>query len=249
MNQRRRWINSSLFAFLYVFRNYYFNVMDSNHNCYRKYVTLNISMFMALLAVFFAYISPAIYFFVLYSTIYQMGFPGSVWVGKLVALLYVLVFMVAVGGSLRGKKWSKHAYLVSIAFAIFNIIILFTVIWNVLVIYLAFTGNPLNGDTPTFDPQNFTSNFKVMCVFVTFGITIGSMILICVAHIPSHCKFVCRLILDTPSYFFYTGAYAATMVIHGFCNVDDVSWGTKGVAGHGGGNKYEVNKVFFVSTW
>ena len=25
MKQRRRWINSSLFAFLYVFKNYYFN--------------------------------------------------------------------------------------------------------------------------------------------------------------------------------------------------------------------------------
>jgi cellulose synthase/poly-beta-1,6-N-acetylglucosamine synthase-like glycosyltransferase len=27
----------------------------------------------------------------------------------------------------------------------------------------------------------------------------------------------------------YTGAYAQTMVIHRFCNIDDVSWGTKGV--------------------
>ena len=27
MNQRRRWINSSMFAFLYVFKNYYFNVV------------------------------------------------------------------------------------------------------------------------------------------------------------------------------------------------------------------------------
>jgi chitin synthase len=26
MNQRRRWINISLFAFLYVFNNYYYNV-------------------------------------------------------------------------------------------------------------------------------------------------------------------------------------------------------------------------------
>ena len=40
-----------------------------------------------------------------------------------------------------------------------------------------------------------------------------------------------------------------TMVIHGFCNVDDVSWGTKGVSGQGGVNKYEGNKVFFVSSW
>jgi chitin synthase len=27
MSQRRRWINSSLFAFLYVFDNYYYHVM------------------------------------------------------------------------------------------------------------------------------------------------------------------------------------------------------------------------------
>lgn len=27
MKQRRRWINSSMFAFLYVLRNYYFNAM------------------------------------------------------------------------------------------------------------------------------------------------------------------------------------------------------------------------------
>jgi cellulose synthase/poly-beta-1,6-N-acetylglucosamine synthase-like glycosyltransferase len=35
------------------------------------------------------------------------------------------------------------------------------------------------------------------------------------------------------SYTAYTGAYAQTMVIHAFCNVDDVSWGTKGSAGSG----------------
>jgi cellulose synthase/poly-beta-1,6-N-acetylglucosamine synthase-like glycosyltransferase len=31
----------------------------------------------------------------------------------------------------------------------------------------------------------------------------------------------------------YMGAYSQTMVIHGFCNVDDVSWGTKGASAHG----------------
>lgn len=145
MNQRRRWINSSLFAFLYVFKNYYFNVMDSNHNCCRRYITLNISMIIALMSFFFSYISPAIYFFVIYSTIFQMGFPGSVWVGKIVAMAYLMVFFVAVGGSLRGRNWSKHAYIVSIFFAIFNVLVLFTVLWNIFVIYLNFTGNPLNG--------------------------------------------------------------------------------------------------------
>jgi len=72
MNQRRRWINSSLFAFLYVFKNYYFNVMDSEHNFFRKYITLNISMFMALFSTITAYLTPSFYFFILYSTIIQL---------------------------------------------------------------------------------------------------------------------------------------------------------------------------------
>ena len=88
-----------------------------------------------------------------------------------------------------------------------------------------------------------------MTVLITFGINVGYFLLLLIVHVPSHCKFVCRLIRDIPSYFFYTGAYVFTMVIHGFCNVDDVSWGTKGVSGHGGGNKYEEKKVFFVSAW
>ena len=79
MVQRRRWINSSLFAFLYVFRNYYYNVIDSNHNFYRKYVTLNISMFMALLSFLNTYLTPSLYFFILYSTVLQLGGYGSAW--------------------------------------------------------------------------------------------------------------------------------------------------------------------------
>jgi chitin synthase len=67
-------------------------------------------------------------------------------------------------------------------------------------------------------------------------------------HIPTHLSFVCKIILNTPSYIAYTGAYSQTMVIHAFCNVDDVSWGTKGSSGSGG-KKYEVDKVMFVGSW
>ena len=79
MTQRRRWINSSLFAFLYVFRNYYFNVMDSSHNFFRRYVTLNISMIIALLSLVNSYFTPAIYFFILYATVLQIGGYGTFW--------------------------------------------------------------------------------------------------------------------------------------------------------------------------
>ena len=56
------------------------------------------------------------------------------------------------------------------------------------------------------------------------------------------------IIKNTASYMSYTGAYAQTMVIHAFCNVDDVSWGTKG-SSSSGVNKFQIDKVYFVSTW
>lgn len=80
------------------------------------------------------------------------------------------------------------------------------------------------------------------------GINAVCFLIIILMHLPTHAKFVCKILLDTPSYIAYTGAYSQTMVIHAFCNVDDVSWGTKGSSGSGG-KKYEVDKVFFVGSW
>lgn len=80
-------------------------------------------------------------------------------------------------------------------------------------------------------------------------VNIGSFVLIVLSHLFTHGKFVIRLILDSISYMSFQGAYSQTMVIYGMCNVDDVSWGTKGATGSGGQSKFYNNKVFFVSSW
>jgi chitin synthase len=87
-----------------------------------------------------------------------------------------------------------------------------------------------------------------MVTLVLSCLNILSFFVVLLMHIPTHCKFVWKIIIDTPSYIAYTGAYSQTMVIHAFCNVDDVSWGTKGSSGSGG-KKYEVDKVMFVCSW
>lgn len=237
MNQRRRWINSSLFAFMYVFKNYYFNAMDSRHNFFRKYITLNISMFLALVSTFNSYITPSIYFFVLYATVCQLGFPKSDIAAAVVCLVYTLIFFSAVAGALTGRQWSKNAHVISVVLSIFTFLLLGLVIYNILFVYIKVTSGK-------FDPTNIT----LMIILILSGINIGSFILILFVHLFSHPKQVWRIIADTSSYLAYTGAYSQTMVIHAFCNVDDVSWGTKGSAGTGV-NKYMVSKVFFVSTW
>ena len=239
MNQRRRWINSSLFAFMYVFKNYYFNVMDSKHNFFRKYVTLNISMFLALLSLFNSYITPCLFFFSLYSSISQIGFPGADWAAKGVVLIYTLVFLTAVGGALTGKQWAKRAHVVSAVLAVFTFILILLVIYTVLFVYIKIIPYPFPNDQIDND-QTFSFEDASARQWLTFSLIVGNVgffILILVAHIFTHPKFVWKILANTISYMVFTAAYSQTMVIHGFCNVDDVSWGTKGSSA-GGVKKY-----------
>ena len=60
-------------------------------------------------------------------------------------------------------------------------------------------------------------------------LNVGCYILIGLIHLPTHPKFVWRLVVDAFSYLAFQGAYSHILVIYSFCNIDDVSWGTKGV--------------------
>lgn len=137
---------------MYAYKNYYYNVMDSRHNFCRKFVTLNISMIIALLSTFNAYITPAIYFFVLYATIYQLGFPGSEWVAKAVCLIYTFVIFAAIGGALTGRSWSKRAHIISVILSIFTFVLTALVLFNLFLVYLRVAKNPFTENTEgTFD--------------------------------------------------------------------------------------------------
>ena len=91
------------------------------------------------------------------------------------------------------------------------------VIYNIFFIYIDFR-----------DGQLDLNKFKTITIIVLSIINVVSFIIIVLMHLCTHPKFVCKLLLDQMSYIMFTGAYSQTMVIHGFCNIDDVSWGTKG---------------------
>lgn len=169
-------------------------------------------------------------------------------------MLYCFVFFSAVGGAITGRAWSKRAHVISAILAIFTFLMILLVIYNVLFIYLRITKNPLyvpkEGEQPldlgTFNINS--TNGVLIVTLVLAALNIICFLFVVFMHLPTHGKFVCKILMNTPSYIAYTGAYSQTMVIHAFCNVDDVSWGTKGSSGSGG-NKYEVDKVFFVGSW
>ncbi len=112
------------------------------------------------------------------------------------------------------------------------------VIYNVFVIYLGLTSTGID-----------FQNFNQMSVLVIAGINVGGLFLLIFMHFFTHPRLVFRLLCDTFSYWYYQGAYMQTLVAHAFCNVDDVSWGTKGSTGKHGDQGYYTEKVFFVSSW
>ncbi len=68
----------------------------------------------------------------------------------------------------------------------------------------------------------------------TLLITVGGQTLILFMHLFTHPAEVWSYIVGWLSYVSYQGAYTHTMTIFSFCNVDDVSWGTKGATDNTG---------------
>jgi chitin synthase len=186
-------------------------------------------MILALLSFATSYMTPSIYFYVLFATIYQLD-PADILVqiaAKVVSIIYIMVYLVGVAGGLTGAIWSKHAHVVSYVLSFFTFAMWALVTYNIIFIYLGFGTTGID-----------FSNFNQMSVLVMTGINLGIYYFVIFMHMPTHCRFVCRLFQDQISYLAYQGAYSQTMVAHAFCNVDDVSWGTKGsTGGHGGGGK------------
>lgn len=156
----------------------------------------------------------------------------------MIPIIYVIVYLIAVAGGLTGAVWVKNAHVVSAILAFFTFGMFGLVTYNIVFVYLGFGTTGIDW-----------SSFSQVSILVLTGINLGVYYFVIFMHLPTHCGFVGRLFKDQISYLSYQGAYAQTMVAHAFCNVDDVSWGTKGSTAQHGGKKYETEKVFFVSTW
>lgn len=114
------------------------------------------------------------------------------------------------------------------------------VIYNVTGVYLQL-GSVTSIGQLFVDPES-------ALVFVITCINIASYLVIAIIHLPTHCSFVFKLLFDSISYLTYQGAYSHVMLIYAFCNVDNVSWGTKG-SGGARIQSYLIEKVSFIADW
>lgn len=116
-------------------------------------------------------------------------------------------------------------------------------IYNVVAVYLEIGSN-----LTIQSLGSFFSDAETGLVFVITSINVVAYILIAIFHLPTHCKFVFKLLFDVLSYLAYQGAYSHVMLIYAFCNVDNVSWGTKGNKGNRI-LRYLIEKVTFIADW
>jgi chitin synthase len=152
--------------------------------------------------------------------------------------MFICVYLIAVAGSLMGNSWIPHAKYVSLVMGVYTYGLLGLVTYNIVGIYLNLSGSGID-----------LKNFSQMSILVMILINLGIYLMILLLHLFTHPEYVWRLICNQLSYISYQGAYTMTMIIHAFCNVDDVSWGTKGTVSSNGSKKYENEKIKFVGAW
>ena len=101
----------------------------------------------------------------------------------------------------------------------------------------------------TFHTVSDNKSNVTWAVVILMYANIGMQAIILFMHFFTHPKYLWKYIIGLLSYTSYQGAYTHTMVIYGFCNVDDVSWGTKGATDTSGQKKFATKKMYFVSSW
>lgn len=150
------------------------------------------------------------------------------------------MIMFCVVWSLYSAEWTKHAHFLSFVFSLYTYLLMGLVVYNVVWVYVGV--EEMSSFASVFD------SFESALVFVITCLNILVYVLIAGVHLFTHFKFLLRMLIDVISYLAYQGAYSHVMLIYAFCNVDNVSWGTKGNNGSRV-QHYLIEKVSFIADW
>ncbi|WWC68306.1 uncharacterized protein I206_102230 [Kwoniella pini CBS 10737] len=219
VSQRRRWLNGSFFAAIHSIVHFGY-LYRSSHSFTRK-LFLHVELVYQTLSMIFAWFALGnfyIAFFVLTSSLNSLG---SAWkyVNTPLHYLYIALllwcFLLALGNRPAGSKIGYTSSMVG--FALITVYMLFAAI------YLAVRGiQSITADgTITADDVFGNKIFRniVVSLAATYGLYIVSSLL---ALEPWH------MLTSFLQYLLLAPSYVNVLNVYAFCNVHDVSWGTKG---------------------
>ncbi|CAK4533984.1 unnamed protein product [Aphanomyces euteiches] len=224
IGQRRRWLNGSFFATLFAIWNWGRVYSESNHSVTRKLVLALLYVY-NVLQVIFSWFLPANFYLALYFVIFQ-GFQENRWnfvdtsvVSPVIRDAFPTVFnafwaivlfaQVAVG---LGNK-PKHVKMAHNVMAFLLGIIMLAASAIAIVIFI----------TSSKSPQAI-----VLAILILGTFFLGSAL---------HCE-VHHIVLAFVQYTALMPSFVNILMVYSFCNLHDLSWGTKGIdsGGHGSGS-------------
>lgn len=229
VNQRRRWLNGSFFAALYSNLHFY-RLLKSTHSIGRK-IALVIEVIYQTINILLSWFSLSIYFLVfrILTQNIRDTFVGEK-VGNILAIVFLWVYIAAFVLTFIisfGNKPNDAKYLYLLVFALFACVVIYmTFCVIVLTIESVHLIKQQIGDYSSFTASialKYFENSKFRDLTVSLASTyalylIGSLIFFDVFH----------LIACTIPYVLLSPAYINVLSVFAFCNINDISWGTKG---------------------
>lgn len=226
INQRRRWLNGSFFAAVYAILHFY-RLLTSSHNIFRK-MFLVVEIIYQTISVIMAWFNLSLYFLVFRILCINIIGVINEKAGNILAVVFLWVYICALGLSFVlsfGNKPSEAKWLYTITFVLFSSIFVYMSYCVVMLTINSFksveseVGNNINLDTAVEYLKNAKFRNLTISLASTYVLYIlGSLIFFDFFHL-----FACTL-----QYLLLSPAYVNVLAVFAFCNIHDISWGTKG---------------------
>lgn len=226
--QRRRWLNGSFFAAIYSLVHFY-NIYRSSHSIFRMFF-FHIQFIYQTLNLLVSWFSLASYFLVFRILTVNLGDTSlhMARVGNILSVLFLWLYLASVVTTFvlsfgNKPKGTKRFYVVIVWF--FAVLMAYMIFAAVYMSYYAVRDIILqNGGTLTFAEAFQSSRFRdlVVATISTYALYfVGAFI----AFDPWH------MFTSFIQYILLSPAYINVLNIYAFCNIHDISWGTKGDTG------------------
>ncbi|PWN90368.1 putative chitin synthase 1 [Acaromyces ingoldii] len=229
ISQRRRWLNGSFAASIYSLV-HFFRIYKSNHGIVRLFF-LHIQAVYNVFNLLFSWFALAnlwLTFSIIIDFIPQQLLKGQSetveivfhWINLVCKWIYVfflvLQFVLALGNRPKGEKTT---YLVSfIVFAVLGLYLTGTALWLTVRSF----ANADKGKTGQF-LKDFFANQSNAVLLAALAATFGIYFLASVLFAdPWH------MFTSFPQYMLIAPSFVNILNVYAFCNLHDVSWGTKG---------------------
>ena len=269
MNQRRRWINGSWFALYYVLTACWGKILISNHSFFRR-SAFYFSMTYSIITLFTAYFAVGFYYVFLNMVAFEFfakynfyGDPTNeiASLAGLIMFFYILLVAGLFFYSLvyKSKEAISKFQLISSLLGIFMLVSMGYMAYIIISIIFLENGGVLNkklqivSEISSVQENADLSQYDVIVIYdPTLLKALVSINMLCYI-VPVLCnpfKSAIDILFSTKDYLFYAPAYVHTLLIYAFCNIDDLSWGTKGLEAASSMNEKSLKyKCSYVYKW